>query len=124
MIKYSDLDENYILTYFPELKEQIKNETDGYSEFLPHIIFANIFDRRVAELLMSKEHSENDFVRRVFEMYEDLAANGDDEVKSLLEVSLLEYLWDEKTTYQKAMELMCERTREIWDDIGSYLSEP
>lgn len=57
-------------------------------------------------------------------MYEDMAANGDDEVKSLLEVSLLEYLWDEKKTYEKAMKLMGECTREIWNDIGSYLNEP
>lgn len=124
MIKYSELDENYILTYFPELKEQVKSETDGYPGFLPHIVFANIFCRRVAEILKLEDSSENDFVHRVFEMYEDMAANGDDEVKSLLEVSLLEYLWDEKKTYQKAMELMGERTREIWNDIGSYLNKP
>lgn len=57
-------------------------------------------------------------------MYEDLAANGDTEVKNLVQVSLLEYLWDEKTTYEKTKKLMGEHTREIWSNIVGNLSEP
>lgn len=124
MIKYSNLDENYISAYFPELKEQLISQKDDYSEFLPHIIFANIFARSVADLLMQEDRSKDDFIHRAFEMYEDLAANGDTEVKNLVQVSLLEYLWDEKTTYEKTKKLMGEHTREIWSNIVGNLSEP
>ena len=35
-------------------------------------------------------------LHRIFGKYEDLAVTGDKEIQNLLQVTLLEYLWDEK----------------------------
>ncbi|MBR6665644.1 MAG: hypothetical protein IKL22_08030 [Lachnospiraceae bacterium] len=57
-------------------------------------------------------------------MYEDFAVYGDEETQNLLQVTLLEYLWDEKVTYERALELMGDGTREIWEYIYKYIRIP
>ena len=39
MIEYSDLNAEFIIKRFPELKEQVEQEMSGSGEFLPHVIF-------------------------------------------------------------------------------------
>ena len=47
-------------------------------EFLPHVIFAGVFDRLTAPLLMQDDHRKNKTLRRIFDMYEELASDGAD----------------------------------------------
>ena len=71
-------------------------------------------------LLKRDDYSNSKQLLQVFDMYEDFAS-GDTETQNLLQVTLLEILWDEAITYERAMELMGEKTKEIWDYIYSYL---
>ena len=57
-------------------------------------------------------------------MYEDFAVMGDEETQNLLEVTFGEYLWDEKVTYERALEMMGEGTKRIWERIRGYLRIP
>lgn len=41
MIRYNDLNEQFITDRFPELAELVSIETEGYDEFLPHVVFGN-----------------------------------------------------------------------------------
>lgn len=124
MINYFSLSEEFIIERFPELSEQIKEEMEGLDEFLPHVIFGNVFNRLTADLLKRDDYLSNDTIHRIFCMYEELSSNGDDETKNLVQVTLLEYLWDEKTTYSRALELLGEHTKELWDYIYSYFKIP
>ena len=58
-------------------------------------------------------------LHRIFGKYEDLAVTGDKEIQNLLQVTLLEYLWDER-----ALEIMGIGTRAIWECIHEYILIP
>ena len=124
MIEYSTLNEDFIIRRFPELKKQVEEEMEGLDEFLPHAVFGNVFNPFVVKLLKQDDYKTNSTLKRIFEMYENLSSNGDFETQNLVQVTLLEYLWDEKITYERSMELMGEKTRVTWDNIYSYISVP
>ena len=119
MVKYNELDGKYITDIFPEAEQQINDELDGLNDFLPHIIFGNVLNPIVIRLLKRDDYSKIQQLLQVFDMYEDFAS-GDTETQNLLQVTLLEILWDEAITYERAMELMGEKTKEIWDYIYDY----
>ncbi len=123
MIYYDDLNEKFITDRFPELTEKVYKETEGYEEFLSHVVFGNIYNPLTVSLLKSDDFSTDQLLKRIFEMYEEMSSEGDAEVRNLVEATLLEYLWDEKKTYDRALKMMGEKTKELWDDIN-YLSVP
>ena len=123
MIYYENLNEKFITDRFPELTEKVNKETEGYEEFLSHVVFGNIFNPLTVSLLKSDDFSTDQLLKRIFEMYEEMSSEGDAEVRNLVEATLLEYLWDEKKTYDRALKMMGEKTKELWDDIN-YLSVP
>ena len=98
MVKYNELDGKYITDIFPEAEQQINDELDGLNDFLPHIIFGNVLNPIVIRLLKRDDYSKIQQLLQVFDMYEDFAS-GDTETQNLLQVTLLEILWDEAITY-------------------------
>jgi hypothetical protein len=56
-------------------------------------------------------------------MYEELASQGDEDTRDLVQVTLLEYFLDEKITYERTKEFMGESTQELWAQID-YLKAP
>ena len=124
MIEYDNLNEQYILNIFPELKRQIDEEMQGFDRFLPHVIFGNILNPIVVNLLKKEKYKQDAQLNKIFEMYEQFAIDGDIETQNLLQVTLLEYLWDEKITFDRALEMMGEKTKEIWQYIYDYILVP
>ena len=124
MIQYSDLNKEFITDRFPELKEQVEEEIEYLNEFLPHVIFGNVFNPLTVTLLKQDDYSNNIILNRIFNMHEELSSNGDLETQNLVQVTLLEYLWDENTTYNRALELLGEHTKKLWSCIENYLSVP
>lgn len=124
MIQYKELNVDFLIQRFPEFEEEIRAEVDWLDEFLAHCVFGNVFNAKVVELLKRADYSENHMLHRIFRMYEDFAVTGDEETQNLLQVTLLEYLWDEKITYDRALELMGAGTKEIWDNIREYIFIP
>ena len=124
MIEYDNLNEQYILNIFPELKRQIDEEMQGFDRFLPHVIFGNILNPIVVNLLKNEKYKQDAQLNKIFEMYEQFAIDGDIETQNLLQVTLLEYLWDEKITFDRALEMMGEKTKEIWQYIYDYILVP
>ena len=123
MIRYNDLNEQFITDRFPELAELVSIETEGFDEFLPHVVFANVFNGLAVSFLKLESYRQSDTLKRIFDMYEELASQGDEETKNLVQVTLLEYLWDESITYERAKEFMGESTQELWAQID-YLKAP
>ncbi len=122
-IKYSSLDCDFLCERFPELKDRIISENKWLGENLPHCLFGNVLNPLVAGLLKQNDYKTNSILERIFRMYEELAEYGDTETKNLLQVTLLEYLWDEYITYSRSLKLMGEHTRDINKNID-YLSVP
>ena len=75
-------------------------------------------------MLKSPDYSESLPVKKIFDFYERLAEYGDDEVKNLLQSTLLEYLWDDYTVYTRAVEMMGGHTKAINKEIEKYLYFP
>jgi hypothetical protein len=123
MIRYNDLNEQFITDRFPELAELVSVETEGYDEFLPHVVFGNVFNGLAVSFLKLDSYKQCDTLKRIFDMYEELASQGDEETKDLVQTTLLEYLWDEKITFERAKEFMGESTKVLWEQID-YLSAP
>lgn len=124
MIKYENLNSKFLARLFPEFEEEIYKEAEGLDEFLPHCIFGFVLNNKVVELLKREDYLQNELLHRIFRMYEDFAVFGDEETQNLLQVTLLEYLWDEKVTYERALELMGDGTKEIWEYIHRYINIP
>lgn len=123
-INYNSLNCDFLCGRFPELKEQIISENEWLGENLPHCLFGNILNPLVIGLLKQDVYKSDNLLERIFAMYEDFAEYGDTETKNLLQVTLLEYLWDEYITYSRALELMGRHTKEINKNIADYLSVP
>ncbi|MDE6035406.1 MAG: hypothetical protein K2G36_05800 [Ruminococcus sp.] len=123
-IKYESLDCDFLCGHFPELREKITAENEWLGENLPHCLFGNVLNPVVTGLLKQDDYRNNNLLERVFRMYEDLAEYGDTETKNLLQVTLLEYLWDEYITYSRSCELMGKNTRIINGNISDYLNIP
>lgn len=124
MIEYASLNENYILQWFPELEKQVTEETEWLGEFLPHAVFGAVLNPLAVKLLLQDDYKTNTVLKRIFEMYEEMSSNGDLETQNLVQVTLLEPLWDDRTTFLRAAELIGEQTRAAWKDIASYIAAP
>ena len=109
---------------FPQLLPSISHyfDTYGYDYFAPHILYHAVLNPYVEELL--QKENDNKLLKEVFTFYEELAKSGDEEVKNLLQVTLLEALWEEKKLLSKACVYMLPETKKINDAIRAYSSLP
>ena len=123
-IHYSDLNASFLCEAFPELESEIRRIDAELGEQLPHCLFGDLFNPLMVRLLKSPEQEDALLARRIFDFYERLAEYGDEETRNLLQVTLLEYLWDDYEVYSRASEMMGEKTRLINQMIGSYLRKP
>ncbi len=124
MIKYSELTSRYLLDMFPEFEKEINAQMDFIEEELPHCIYANVINTFLIGFFKNSNPNDKKIAERIFDFYEDLAVNGDYEAKCLLEVSLLEPLWDFKESYLGAKKLMGNETKVIFESISDYLNTP
>ncbi|MDE5741167.1 MAG: hypothetical protein K2H90_01805 [Oscillospiraceae bacterium] len=122
-INYSDLNLDYLCSVFGEFEDTIKNIASKNAD-LPHCLLGDFFNPLLTEMLKKPDYSINPSVAKILDFYEKLAEYGDNEVKNLLQVTLLEYLWDDYTVYTRTIEMMGEHTRSINKEIENYLHFP
>lgn len=123
IIDYNTLND-VLISQFPELILLIKEQIRLWnSENIPsHCFYGDILNNYVAELL--RENNDSQQIKKVFQFYEEMACSYDSQVRNLLQVTLLEYLWDEELVYTNALENMQPKTRIINSKIGAYLKVP
>lgn len=124
MLLYNQLTSQYLSDYFPELKKEIDYKMTFFEEELPHCLYADILNPFLKEYFITPKSENKKLVNKIFCFYENLAENGDSEVKNLLQVSLLEPLWDCKESYDGAQSFMGVKTKLIFNNISSYLNTP
>ncbi len=123
MLKYCSLSADLLLEWFPELEKEIKSNI-SFSENLPSCLYSDVINPILSDYFNNNSFIQEELVERIFDFFEYLAVNGDEEVRNMLQVSLLENLWDTKSIYENSLSFMKPKTRLINDRIISYLSKP
>lgn len=113
---YNDLI-NMLVYTFPHLEKEVEVflSSDGK---LCHVLYESILCPYVNNLLQNDSKKE---LNIVFDFYEKMAMCEDDEVKNLLQVTLLENLMVNKELYKKAEKYMHTNTKLICKSIEKYL---
>ena len=120
------LDKNSIieqlLCNIPEIKTKYQEEMAwwGNEEFPGlHNILGDVMNSFVVNLLKSSGNEE--LKSRIFSFYEDMAISSDYHIRNVLEVTLLEYLGDDKEILNTAYNYMGIYTKRLSDGIERYL---
>lgn len=110
-----------LLENFHELKNEYKKELEWWNGQIPglHIVFGNIFNPYIIELLKSNENDKK--LKIIFNFLEELASSNDPEIKNVLTVTILEQLGDDPKILQTAQTYMKSKTRILSDGIEKYL---
>ena len=122
-MKYGDMN-HIIYSQFPSLKAVIDAEMDTFECYKPgaNVLYGNVLNPYITELLRASD--ESDEIIKVFNFYEELALSDDEEVRNLLQVTLLEYLWDEPEIFRRAEKYMLPETKKVNNLINEYLNKP
>jgi len=111
--------------YFPNLKQSIDarlSEDDEYYQTGKYILYGQVFNPYIKQLLLDDENLGE--IEHVFDFLEKMATCEDQEVRNLLKVEILEFLWDEYETYEKALKYMQPETKKSNKEIESYFNIP
>ena len=121
-MRYCELNEELMLR-FPEFQSFYKEHFNFWEAPPPqHCFYGAILNKFVVNLLIENQNVV--MISKVFDFYEELAQSNDEEVTNLLQVTLLEYLWDDKIVFERACQYMRPKTRQINNLIGDYLKVP
>ena len=101
------------------IKDTFKDqETDGQT-----VYFGRCFCDYIGRLLVN-ERQDNMEIEKIFTFLEDMAVSEDQEVRNLLQVTVLEYLRSWYLLQSRSEKLMLPETKKIFAHVKSYLQEP
>ena len=112
---------NVFLKRFPEVWGRIEAEYGSYYNLkhqLPgaYPLFEDILQERVIELL--KSGADEDSLRRIFSFYEEMANSKDEDVVTLLWISIMEDLVYDKKLIAEAWKYMGGKTKDMAREIA------
>lgn len=129
MYSYSEI-VNELLKEFPEISGRyagelawIQDTFQGQETKGQTICFDRCFCDYIGRLLVSG-HQDNVKIKQVFAFLEDMATSEDQEVKDLLQVTVLEYLRSWYLLQRESEKFMQSETRKMFDTVKGYLEEP
>ena len=121
---------NDLLKEFPEISKNYEEEITWIKDTFQNqetggqtIYFDRCFCDYIGRLLMNK-CQDNIKIEKVFAFLENMAVSEDQEVRNLLQVTVLEYLRSWYLLQNKSEKLMLPETKKIFDRVKSYLEEP
>lgn len=123
-ILYKDLNAKLLYDFFPEYRDLIYNIDIELGDDVPHSLYGNFFNPLIKNILKKTTNTNVTTAKKIFEFYEHLARSNDNDVKNLLQVTLLEYLWDDYDVYSAAIKFMGINTKILNEEINKYLSQP
>ena len=93
---------NMFLESFPEYEQTYENHIIDYDgKILGHVFFGDVINIPLTELL--SRNIENGEIKRYINFVNLMYEKGDDSVKNIVEVTILEYLGDDKSVLQRAI---------------------
>lgn len=119
-----------LLKEFPEISKNYEEEITWIKDTFQNqetggqtIYFDRCFCDYIGHLLVD-ECQDNIKIEKVFNFLEDMAVSEDQDVRNLLQVTVLEYLRSWYLLQSKSEKLMLPETKKIFDCVKSYLGEP
>lgn len=115
------------MTYSDSVRQLLKRFPDmpvaGYEENLelPYVIYGEALTTYIKKLAVT---NDSNHLMHIFDFLEEMANCEDEEVQNLLQVGVLEVLWDDRQLYFIARKYMHQKTADIFKRIGAYFSEP
>lgn len=129
MYSYSEI-VNELLKEFPEISRRYAEELAWIQDTFQDqetrgqtIYFDRCFCDYIGRLLVS-ERQDNVKIKKVFVFLEDMATSEDQEVRNLLQVTVLEYLRSWYLLQSRSEKLMLPETKKMFEGVKSYLQEP
>lgn len=121
---------NDLLKEFPEISKNyaeeiawIKDTFKGQETGGQTIYFDRCFCDYIGHLLVD-ERQDNIKIEKVFSFLEDMAVSEEQEVKNLLQVTVLEYLCSWYLLQRESEKFMLPETKKIFAHVKSCLQEP
>lgn len=102
---------------FKEYKPLLQEHMDFNDEVLNHVFFGECNEYFV-ELIGKEKDIQK--IKALFDFFERMATQGDDDVKELLSVTILARLGDSKKLLQTAYKYMGTETRNASDEIEMF----
>ena len=121
---------NELMAEFPEISKNyeeeitwIKDTFQGQDTEGQTVYFDRCFCDYIGRLLV--DESQDDIkIEKIFAFLEDMAVSEDQEVRNLLQVTVLEYLRSWYLLQNESEKRMLPETKKIFDRVKSYLEEP
>ena len=92
---------------FPEFRAVYEEHLEVYGELLGHVFFGGETLLGALQSLL-KTNREKEKIRRYMDFVEDMYANGDSDVRNIVEVTILECLGDEEAVLRSAFTYFSE----------------
>ncbi|WP_078410737.1 DUF7674 family protein [Priestia abyssalis] len=105
------------IEHFEEYKPILQEHIDFNGEILNHVFFGECNDHFIKLIEEEKEISK---IELLFDFFERMAIQGDDYVKELLSVTILEKLGDSKSVLKTAYKYMGPETKKASDEIEKF----
>ncbi len=131
-ICYENISAEFIVTHFPHLSDKVKCLQNSWmgTDLSPYTLF---YDCIFNDIIISLEHNNIDRIQKYFDFVEELLCSQNacsvnnregNAIENLIQTGFLEYFWDSFELYQFAQHCMRNQTKQLFDNIGSYLRIP
>ena len=87
------------------------------------VFYFSAFNKTLVHLLKDATPNE-ELLWRMFRFMEEMAQSTDTDIRQLLQVTVLEKLWDDTATLRRAEKRMFPCTRRVSDNILGYFTNP
>ena len=104
---------------FPEYESEYQEHVKTYGEVLGHVFFGDAIDSTLFSLLM--KNSDVMLIKKFIDFIEDMYANGDDAIKNVVEVTILEYLGDDDIALKNAYTYFSEDLMQASKKVEAWL---
>lgn len=107
-----------LIAVFPAAKEVYDKHLADYGELLGHVFFADVINEPLTGLLAS--NADTAAIGKYIGFLEDMYVNGDEAVKNIVVVSVLERLGDDATVLRNAYDYFSEQLHQASCDIEAF----
>lgn len=115
-----ELDKNNLaelfVNEFTDFKPLLEEHIEYNGELLLHVFFGECNEYFIKFL----QSEEAEILENLFDFFEKMATKGDDYVKELLSVTILERLGDDKKVHNTAYKYMGKETRKASTEIEKF----
>lgn len=104
---------------FPEYGTDLNQHIEDYGEVLVHVFFGDTVNENLIELINDDKENSGE-IKKIFDFFEKMASEGDEDVKEVLTVTILERLGDDANTLEKSYKYMGENTIKASQEIEKF----